>query len=329
MLLGIDLGTGSVKALLLAEDGSVRGEGAAFYAVSTPRPGWSESEPEDWWNGTVQAVRSAAGAEEVTALGLSGQMHGVVLADDVGNPLRPAVLWADARSADQLEYYRRLDEYSRRRLANPPAAGMAGSSLLWLRDNEPEVYASARWALQPKDWLRLRLTGEVAAEPSDASATLLYDLEAGGWFYEVVEALELRPGLLAPLTGSSEVAGRLTEEAAERLGLRPGLPVAAGAADTAAAMLGAGCWNPAGSSSRWGRGGRSWLPETVPFTIPTAAPISTGPLLLHGRRAERRAGPRMGAQAIQRLLGRGLQKGLRRAARYRELYPRLYSDHRL
>lgn len=246
MLLGLDLGTSSVKALLLDPDGTASGEGSVSYPVRSPSPGWAESRPEEWWDAVGQAAREAAGARgpEVTALGLSGQMHGVVLAGPDGCPLRPAVLWADARSTDHLHACRSLDEDARRRLANPLATGMAGPTLLWLRDNEPGVYESARWALQPKDWLRLQLTGEAAAEPSDASATLLYDLLADRWDYEVVEALGLRPDLLAPLVASSDTAGELTREAAEHLGLQAGLPVAAGAADTAAAMLGSGLLEP-------------------------------------------------------------------------------------
>src|SRR5919112_3398050 len=232
MLLGLDLGTSSIKALLLSEDGAVLGEGSASYAVRAPRPGWAESSPEEWWEAVVEATASAVGrlGAEVTTIGLSGQMHGVVLTDERGLPLRPAVLWADARSCGELAAYRELAGDLDRRLANPPAVGMAGPSLLWLRDQEPGVFTSARWALQPKDWLRLRLTGEAAAEPSDASATLLYDLRSDGWDYPVVQALGLRPDLLAPLVASGEVAGKLAKEAAGSLGLRAGLPVAAGAA---------------------------------------------------------------------------------------------------
>jgi xylulokinase len=204
----------------------------------------------------------------VGAIGLSGQMHGIVLADDRGHPLRPAILWADTRSAEQLATYRGLDEDARERLANPPAVGMAGPSLLWLRDHEPETYASARWALQPKDWLRLRLTGEAAAEPSDASATLLYDLLSDDWDYIVIEALGLRAGLLAPLVASAEVAGTLTREAAKFLGLRAELPVAAGAADTAAAMLGGGLLRPGLVQLTVGTGGQIVAPKSAPVPDP-------------------------------------------------------------
>jgi xylulokinase len=270
VLLGLDLGTGSAKALLLGEDGGILGEGSVSYPVRAPRPGWAESSPEDWWNAAAEATKAAVGSRgaRVAALGLSGQMHGVVLADEIGRPLRPAILWADARSVEQLAAYRRLDEDAGRRLANPPAVGMAGPSLLWLRDHEPDAYASARWALQAKDWLRLRLTGEVAAEPSDASATLLYDLRSDRWDYPVVEALGLRPGLLAPLVASADRAGTLTKEAAGRLGLQAGLPVAAGAADTAAAMLGCGLLRPGSFQLTIGTGGQIVTPRSDPVPDP-------------------------------------------------------------
>src|ERR687894_2072218 len=237
MLFGLDLGTSSVKALLLGENGEALGEGSASYPVRSPRSGWAESSPEDWWNAVVEATRAAVGQRgaEVTALGLSGQMHGVVLTDGRGRPSRPAVLWADTRSGEQLSAYRGLDEDARGRLANPPAVGMAGPSLLWLRGHEPGAYTSARWALQPKDWLRLRLTGEAAAEPSDASATLLYDLETDAWSGPAVEALGLRLDFLAPLVPSEAEAGRLLAGAAESFGLPAGLPVAAGGGGTGGA----------------------------------------------------------------------------------------------
>ncbi len=242
MFLGLDLGTGSVKALVLDEGGEVHGEGSAPCRVGAPSPGWAESDPHDWWAAAAEAARSAIGlqGEEIEAVGLSGQMHGVVLADNTGRPVRPAVTWADTRSREQLEAYERLGTDLRRRLGNPPWAGMAGPTLLWLRDNEPESYDFSRWALQPKDWLRLQLTGEAASEPTDASATLLYDVEGDGWAYDVMETLGLRAELLASLTDSAGVAGQLGREAAEHLGLLAGTPVAAGAGDTAAAVLGSG-----------------------------------------------------------------------------------------
>jgi xylulokinase len=270
MLLGLDLGTSSVKALLMAEDGDILGEGSAPYAVRAPRPGWAESAPEDWWKAALDATGAAVGRRgvEVSAFGLSGQMHGVVLVDEFGLPLRPAVLWADARSPAGLAAYRGLDENLGRRLANPPAVGMAGPSLLWLQDHEPDAYASARWALQPKDWLRMRMTGEAATEPSDASATLLYDLLTDDWAHGVVEDLGLRAELLAPIVPSARVAGMLGGKTAGDLSLREGLPVAAGAADTAAAMLGTGLLRPGPVQLTVGTGGQVVTPKRVPEPDP-------------------------------------------------------------
>lgn len=240
MWLGIDLGTLSLKAQLVSSEGEVLGEGRAPYDVETPRANWAESDPERWWRALLSAVREAVGGrgEEVRGVGLSGQMHGVVLARRDGAPIRKAVLWADGRSAPQLEAYEKLSEERRGALANPLVAGMAGPTLLWLREHEAGAYKEASWALQPKDWLRLRLTGEAKSDPSDASGTLLYDLTDDGWADEVIGDLELRSDLFAPLEPSASVAGSLVNDAAQALGLRVGLPVATGAADTAAAIHG-------------------------------------------------------------------------------------------
>ena len=242
MLLGLDLGTGSIKALLLELDGAVVGEASSIYPVNAPRPGWAETNPNDWWNAARDVTRQAVGtrSHEVTAIGLSGQMHGVVLCDTDGQPLRDAVLWADTRSSGELEAYRTLEAEYLRRLGNPLAVGMAGPSLLWLKRHEPEVYNVASFALQPKDWLRLKLTGQVAAEPSDASGTLLYDLESDGWAWDVLEKLGLRSDLLAPIVPSRAASGTLSSQAASFLGLPEGVPVAAGGGDTPCAMLGSG-----------------------------------------------------------------------------------------
>ncbi|WOB43039.1 xylulokinase [Thermoleptolyngbya oregonensis NK1-22] len=242
MFLGIDLGTSSLKALLMSADGTVIAEASHPYPVNAPHPGWAESDPQDWWNAGAIAVRKAVQsyAAQVQAIGLSGQMHGVVVCDGAGNPLRSAILWADGRSHYELEHYRALGTEALRPLANPLTVGMAGPSLLWLRQGEPEVYRMARWALQPKDWLRLRLTGQAATEPSDASGTLMADVAAGTWAIALLEALHLRTDWLPPIVASRAIAGTLTRSAAEHLGLPADLPVVAGAADTAAALLGSG-----------------------------------------------------------------------------------------
>ena len=246
MFLGIDLGTSSLKALVLDVDGTIVGSASAGYPMSTPQPGWAESDPQDWWQAAALAVKEATGghATDVAAIGLSGQMHGVVLSDDMGHPLRPAILWADTRAQRELETYSELSGTLRRELANPPAVGMAGPTLLWLQHHERAAYRQAQWALQPKDWLRLRMIHESATEPSDASATLLYDLAADYWATDVIEALDLRLDFLAPIRESVEICGVLTRAAAEHLGLRANLPVVGGAGDTAAAALAGGLLDP-------------------------------------------------------------------------------------
>lgn len=270
MLLGIDLGTSSVKVLLLGTDGAVLGEASRPYAVHAPKPGWSESAPEDWWAAVSVAVREAVGARAraVQAVGLSGQMHGLVLTDAAGRALRPALLWPDMRAQHELKHYHDLPHPLRTMLANPITVGMAGPMLLWLKAYEPERYAQARWALQPKDWLRLQLTGEVASEPSDASATLLYDVREGGWADALIEHLGLRRMLLPPVRGSAEVAGVLSASAAAALGLPEGLPVAAGASDTAAAALGSGLTRDGEAQLTVGSGAQLIVITEVPKAAP-------------------------------------------------------------
>ncbi len=246
MFLGIDLGTSSLKALVLDLDGSVVGTGSAPYPLLTPQPGWAEAEPEAWWEAAAIAVPEAAGvhAAEIAAIGLSGQMHGVVLSDELGHALRPAIIWADSRTRKQLATYSELSPERRRTLANPIATGMAGLTLLWLKEHERQLYRRAQWALQPKDWLRLRMVHEAATEPSDASATLLYDMTTDYWAKDLLEELDLRLDFLAPIRESVEICGILTSSAAEHLGVRPNLPVVAGAADAAAAAIAGGLLDP-------------------------------------------------------------------------------------
>lgn len=243
VVLTIDLGTGSVKTGLVTEKGNLIAQASARYPVIAPQAGWSETDPREWWRGVVQAVQEVmqgTAPERVKALSFSGQMHGVVLTDAAGNPLRNAVLWSDTRSIQQLSAYQHLSPTLLGRLRNPPVTGFAGPTLLWLREHEPEIVTAARWAFQPKDWLRFHLTGEAASEPSDASGTLLYDLEGGQWASEVLSLLNLDSVPLPPLQASGSVAGTLRAYLAAELGLPANIPVVAGAADTAAALLGSG-----------------------------------------------------------------------------------------
>lgn len=245
-LLGIDLGTSSVKVVLCDPTGRLLDQATEAYPVERPHPGWAETDPKTWWDGIVKAVaRLGPDARHVAGIGLSGQMHGVVLCGVDTTPIRPALLWCDARAETQLELYRQLPAQVRARLGNPLSAGMAGPLLAWLHRHESATVHSARWALQPKDWIRARLTGQFAAEPSDASATLLYDVLSQGWDDAVIDALGIRRSLLPEILPHSGVrAGHLTITAAADLGLTPDVPVAAGAADTAAAALGTGLLAP-------------------------------------------------------------------------------------
>jgi len=243
-VLGLDLGTSQVKALLCAPDGTTLGRGTAGYQVSTPHPGWAEANPEHWWQAVCTAVRAAVGpaSAEVAGLAVAGQMHGLILCTERAVALRPAITWLDRRAEAEAEDYQRLPQDLLARLGNAPSAGMAGPILLWLSRHEPDVYWQARWMLQPKDWLRSRLTGpgvQAATDPTDASGTLLFDLAHDEWATDLARALGLRTDLLPAIRPAAGIAGPLLPAAAEHLGLPPGLPVATGAADTAASLLAA------------------------------------------------------------------------------------------
>lgn len=268
--LGLDLGTSSLKAALVDPTGAVVEQATVAYPLEHPAPGHAEIDPAAWWSAAVAAVTSLAGRSSVAAIGLSGQMHGVVLIDPTGAPTRPAVLWPDTRAAAQLDAYAALPGPVRSRLANPLAAGMAGPVLRWLRDHEPAALAAARWAVQPKDWLRTRLTRDIVGDPSDASATLLYDVIADAWDLEACALLGIDGSLLPPLAPSGATAGQLVAPVAAELGLPPGIPVATGAADTAAAALGSALHLPATVQLSVGTGGQWVAPLDAPAPAPDA-----------------------------------------------------------
>lgn len=240
--LGIDLGTGSTKAVLLGPDGTELGVASAPVRLSNPKAGWAEADAQDWWGSVRSAVTEVTGdaGGDVACIGLSGQMHGVILARADGGAVRPAILWLDGRAGGALGAYQALPRPAARRLGNPFIPGMAGPILHWLAHHEPGHLQEADYALQAKDWLRLRLTGGAGAEPSDASGTLLYDIFDNTWDEEVAEGLGVPARLLAPISPSGALAGPLGSGPAADLGLRPGLPVAYGGADTAAALIGSG-----------------------------------------------------------------------------------------
>ncbi len=281
-MLGLDLGTSQVKALLCAADGTALGQGTAPYQVSTPHPGWAETSPEHWWRATCASVRAAAGPApaEVVGLAVAGQMHGLILCAERSVVLRPAITWLDRRAEAEARDYERLPQNMRARLGNAPSPGMAGPILLWLSRHEADVYWQAGWMLQPKDWIRFRLTGRAATDPTDASGTLLFDLARGAWAMDVIRALGLRADLLPEIRPPAQLAGPLLPAAAQQLGLPPGLPVAIGAADTAASLLAAHL--PSGQGLlTLGTGGQLIVPappnSDIPFPdYPDPDPAITG-----------------------------------------------------
>ncbi|MGZ4363036.1 MAG: xylulokinase [Gaiellaceae bacterium] len=233
-LVGLDVGTTGVKALALSPDGEVLARAEETYELSTPHPGWSEQDPEDWWRAADRALGALGG--ETTSIGLSGQMHGLVVLDERDRVLRPAILWNDQRTeAECAEIEKRVGLTRLIQLTgNRALTGFTAPKLLWLRRHEPTTYARVAHVLLPKDYVRLRLTGEHAIDVADASGTLLFDVARRRWSQEMLEALELDPAWLPRALESPEVSG---ETAA-------GIPVAAGAGDQAAAALGVGVDRP-------------------------------------------------------------------------------------
>jgi xylulokinase len=228
---GIDVGTSGVKALAVAEDGEIVGRAEVGYGLSTPRPGWAEQEPEDWWRATERAL-AELGAGEVAGIGLSGQMHGLVALDASERVLRPAILWNDQRTGEECREIEERIGLERLIAAtgNRALTGFTAPKLLWLRKHEPDVYGRIAHILLPKDYVRLRLCGERAIDVADASGTLLFDVAQRRWSAEVCEALDVPAEWLPRALESAEVSGETAQ----------GAPVAAGAGDQAAGALGVG-----------------------------------------------------------------------------------------
>lgn len=249
MYLGIDLGTSELKLLLLADDHSIVATEVEPLTVSRPRPLWSEQQPESWWTALEAAMRrlgerQPAALSSVRAVGLSGQMHGAVLLDAEGTVLRPAILWNDGRSADQCARLETAVPALHAIAGNQAMPGFTAPKLLWVREHEPQVFARVACVLLPKDWLGFRLTGERNTDFSDASGTLWLDVGARRWSDELLAACGLTRAQMPRLRDGSEIAGRLDDEIARRWGLRPGIPVAAGAGDNAASAAGIGAVAP-------------------------------------------------------------------------------------
>src|SRR5580658_9243626 len=241
MWLGIDIGTGSSRALLVDGEGRVRaGYTAAHEEMRMERPLWAEQRPENWW-----AAAGIAGSD-VKAIGLSGQMHGLVMLDRAGSVIRPALIWCDQRSQAQVDaVHAKLGrENVLRYIANPVLTGFTLPKLLWVRDHEPGNFERVRQVLLPKDYVRYRLTGEYASEVSDASGTALFDVVNRRWSFEMVDGLGLDRAILPICRESSDVSGTITARVAELTGLAAGTPVVGGAGDQAASAVGNGIVEP-------------------------------------------------------------------------------------
>lgn len=248
VFLGIDIGTSGTKTLAMREDGEILATATAAYPLSSPKPGWSEQNPEDWWDATAETVKKVLKAgkikpDDVAGIGLSGQMHGSVFLDKQDNVIRPAILWNDQRTANECaDIESRAGGRSKliEMVANPALTGFTAPKILWLQKNEPKNYAKTTHILLPKDFVRLRMTGEYATEVSDASGTLLLDVRNRSWCKPLLDKLDISPSLLPKVYESEDVTGTLTEAAAKLLGLKKGIPVVGGGGDQAAGAVGNG-----------------------------------------------------------------------------------------
>jgi xylulokinase len=274
-LLGIDLGTQSVKSVVLDADGRIRSVAQAEYPILTPRVGWAEQEPAAWWRATCQTTHEAIAAarvapEEIAGVGLSGQMHGTVCIDREGLAVRPAIIWADGRSAAEVDEL--VAELGRERLArltaNPLAAGFMAATVRWLIRHEPDTLSRTAALLLPKDYIRLRLTRQVGTDVTDAASTLLFDVAGRRWSEEMARAVGVRLDLLPRVHESHEVCGTVTRHAARDTGLALHTPVVAGGGDQPVSAVGNGVIEPGTLLATIGTGGQLFTPLEAPSYDP-------------------------------------------------------------
>lgn len=250
-VLGLDISTTGAKALLVDERGTVVASHTTPQPISQPKPLWSEQNPADWWEGIAASIRAVlaetgVSADAVLAVGLTGQMHGLVLMDAGGNVLRPSILWNDQRTQAQCDFitekigFARLIELT----GNRALTGFTAPKILWVREHEPDVYARAAHVLLPKDYLRYKLTGDYASEMSDSAGTSLLNVAGRSWSAEVLDALEIPRDWLPSLYEGTQVTGTVSAAAAAETGLKAGTPVVGGGGDQAAGAVGVGAVQP-------------------------------------------------------------------------------------
>ena len=265
--LGIDVGTSGTKALVVGNDGEVVGSGTGHHEPVSPRGGWSEQDAHDWWPSTRKAIESAcrdAGIDpgEIDAIGLTGQMHGLVALDSTLKPIRPAILWNDGRCEQQcLEAERRIGIESLVELTgNRMLAGFTAPKLLWMREHEPAAFARIATVLLPKDWVRYQLSGVVAMDVSDASGTAVFDCRRCTWSDDLLALLDLPRSWWPDAAESPDVVAAVSPEAAAETGLRAGVPIVAGAGDQAASAVGTGLVDEGTIGAALGTSGVTFAP---------------------------------------------------------------------
>ncbi len=274
LFLGLDVGTSGVKAILVSASGAVAATSTTALTLSTPRPGWAEQDPAAWWAATLEsihAVRRARPDAQIAAVGISGQMHSSVFLDKAGDVIRPALLWCDGRTTTECaEITERVggEERLRDLACNPALEGFTLPKVLWLRTHEPEAYARLATVMLPKDYIRYRLTGVLATDPSDASATLMYDTANLRWSDEILRAVDVPRSIVPDVGGSADVLGRVTADAAAVTTLAQGTPVVGGGADNACGAAGVGVITPGEVVSSWGTSGTVLAPTAEPRVDP-------------------------------------------------------------
>lgn len=246
-LLGIDIGTSGSKTVLVDAHGAVVARAFTEYPMMIPHPSWAEQNPADWWSATVKSIRAVmeqcgARGQDIQAVGLTGQMHGLVVLDKKGDVLRPCIMWNDQRTPRQCEEITRIVGAATllKLTGNPVLPGFTAPKILWLRENEPQVYQAVAKVLLPKDYVRYKLTGEFYGEVSDASGTSLFHVGGRDWSQEMLDALEIPRPWMPDVTESTVVSSRISGDAARICGLREGTPVVGGGGDQAAQAVGTG-----------------------------------------------------------------------------------------
>jgi len=274
-LLGIDVSTTATKALLIDDRGDVVSVAATEYSYETPHPLWTEQEPALWWEGATQSIRrvlqqSRIRPDEIVGIGLTGQMHGLVLLDEEGEVLRPSILWNDQRTGKQVEDIRNI--IGRERLiqitGNDAVTGFTAPKILWVKEHEPEYFERAWHVLLPKDYIRYRLTGEFKTDKAGAAGTLLMDIRQRDWSSEILQALDIPETWMPPTHEGPEVTGVVTEQAARETGLVPGIPVVGGGGDQAAGAVGVGAIREGVVSIVLGTSGVLFATSNEPFIEP-------------------------------------------------------------